>query len=243
MDPRGGRRDRCASGRRRGIGDDDGEREDPSWLPEVESPANREGEWRRLWVIDVSDGTATLASPESMNVWEAGWSGNEAVAAIASDDPGEGAWCRASLVRIDLSNEATHVLLRSDVQLGLPAGSPDGRWVAAVEAICSDRLTVAGELVLVDVDAGAVTRIDSSGVDVTCAVWRDETSLFAMGLRDLDGVALEIDAAAGAATEAWSTTSGVRLLVPGGSSHERRIRHWSPIARVAAGDRVGRPRR
>ena len=192
------------------------EREDPSWLPEVESPENRAAEWRRLWVIDISAGTATLASPESMNVWEADWCGNGAVAAIASDDPGEGAWYRASLVRIDLSNEAADVLLRSDVQLGLPAGSPDGRWVAAVEAICSDRLTVAGDLVLVDVDAGAIARIDSSGVDVTCVVWRDATNLFAMGLRNLDGVALDIDAAAGTVTETWSTASGYGSWYPAG---------------------------
>lgn len=191
-------------------------REDPSWLPEVESRANRAAEWRRLWVIDVLAGTVTLASPESMNIWEADWCGTAAVAAIASDDPGEGAWYRASLVRIDLSNEAADVLLRSDVQLGLPAGSPDGRWVAAVEAICSDRLTVAGDLVLVDVEAGTITRIDASKVDVTCVVWRDDSTLFAMGLRDLDGVALEIDASAGSASETWSTTSGYGFWYPAG---------------------------
>jgi dipeptidyl aminopeptidase/acylaminoacyl peptidase len=84
-----------------------------------------------------------------------------------------------------------------------------------VEAICSDRLTVAGDLVLVEVDAGAITR-NSSGVDVTCVVWRDATNLFAMGLRDLDGVALDVDAAAGTVTETWSTASGYGFWYPAG---------------------------
>ena len=54
-------------------------------------------------------------------------SGPGHVLAITSEQPGEDDWYSAVLSRLDISKREVTELLRSDVQLGLPAGTSDGR--------------------------------------------------------------------------------------------------------------------
>ena len=72
------------------------------------------------------------------------------MAAIVSDDHGESAWYGARLAVVDVAGGSDRTILETDVQLGWVQASPDGRHVAVVEALCSDRLVVAGELLLLD---------------------------------------------------------------------------------------------
>ena len=83
-------------------------------------------------------------------------------------------------------------LRRSDVQLGWAAGSPGGTHAAVVEAVCSDRVIVAGELLLVDPASGEARAVDTHGVDVTWTAWRDDERLLAIGVRGLEPVALDV---------------------------------------------------
>lgn len=159
----------------------------PSWFPEVDD-GTHDGGWRSLWVLTVATGELTQVSPAGLNCWEAGWCGAGRVVAIASDAPGEDAWYAAHLSLIDLGGDARK-LLGSDVQLALPAGSPDGAWIAVVEAVCSDRWVVAGDLLLVETATGAVRRIDTRGTDVTQVQWIDADRLGYVGLRRLGSVA------------------------------------------------------
>ena len=80
-------------------------------------------------------------------------------------------------------------LLRSDVQLGLPAGTTDGTRAAVVQAACSDRWIVAGDLILLDLVAGTSCTVDTAGTDVTALQWIDQTRLGYVGQRHLDSVA------------------------------------------------------
>jgi dipeptidyl aminopeptidase/acylaminoacyl peptidase len=93
--------------------------------------------------------------------------------------------------------------MRTDVQLGWAHGSPGGTHVAVIEAVCSDRMIVAGQLLLIDPSSGDARGVDTQGVDVTWTAWRDDERLFAVGLRGLAPVALEVRASDGAATEVW----------------------------------------
>ncbi|MCR6482912.1 S9 family peptidase [Amycolatopsis sp. OK19-0408] len=161
--------------------------EKPSWFPELDD-GSHDGGWRSLWVHTVATGELTRVSPEGLNCWEAGWCGAEQVVAIASDAPGEDEWYIAHLALLDLDGDARK-LLGSDVQLALPAGSPDGEWVAVVEAVCSDRGVVAGDLLLVEAATGTVRRVDTDGADVTQLQWLDAERLGYVGLRRLDSVA------------------------------------------------------
>ncbi|WP_410665481.1 prolyl oligopeptidase family serine peptidase [Amycolatopsis sp. lyj-84] len=200
------------------------DRERPSWFPEVDDGTYGTG-WRSLWVHTVATGESTQVSPAGMNCWEAGWCGPGRIVAIASDAPGEDAWYTAHLSLIDLDG-GVRELLGSDVQLGLPTGSPDGRWVTAVEAVCSDRLLVAGDVVLIDTATGAVRRIDTRGTDVTQLEWIGSGRLGYIGLRRLDSVAGIISVPGGEVDEVLSTQlacSGGGFLPQGAFTADGRV--------------------
>ena len=165
----------------------------PSWYPQVEA-GTPEDAWRSLWLYTPASGELARVSPDGLNVWEAAWSGPGHVLAITSDQPGEDDWYSAVLSRLDISTGEVTELLRSDVQLGLPAGTPDGKRAAVVEAVCSDRWIVAGDLILLDLAAGTRCAVDTAGTDVTAVQWIDGTRIGYFGQRHLDSVAGIADA-------------------------------------------------
>ena len=168
----------------------------PAWYPEVET-GTPEDAWRSLWLYSPASGELARVSPDGLNVWEAAWSGLGHVLAITSEQPGEDDWYSAVLSRLDVSTGEVTELLRSEVQLGLPAGTPDGRWAAVVEAACSDRWIVAGDLILLDLAAGTRCAVDTAGTDVTAVQWIDGTRIGYFGQRHLDSVAGIADAGQG----------------------------------------------
>jgi dipeptidyl aminopeptidase/acylaminoacyl peptidase len=140
------------------------------------------------------------------------------VVAIVSEGAGEGAWYGAELALIDPAARTARTLRRSDVQLGWACASPGGRHAAVIEAVCSDRVIVAGQLLLVDPASGEARPVDTHGVDVTWAAWRDDERLFAIGVRGLEPVALDVRATDASATEIWvGTGSCGASLYPSGS--------------------------
>jgi dipeptidyl aminopeptidase/acylaminoacyl peptidase len=184
----------------------------PAWIPEVESTDRADGMRRRLCTIDVATGAIAPVGRPELNVWEASWCGNDRIAAIVSDDPGEGAWYGARLVVIDLGSGADRTILESDIQLGWINASPDGTRLAVVEALCSDRLVVAGDLLLVNPSDGAVVRVETAHVDVAGLAWWDPERLLVIGVRDLDSVVLDVDAKTGTAAERWATEEACGVL-------------------------------
>jgi dipeptidyl aminopeptidase/acylaminoacyl peptidase len=185
----------------------------PSWVPEVEGGPD-ETSWRRAWVFDLQGNESRPVSREGLNVWEAVWCGPGRIAAIVADGPGEETWYQAPLATIDLDSGKETVLYRSDRQLGVPASTPSGRRLAVIEAICSDRLVVAGDILLIDPDGGDPTRISTHGVDVTHMVWKDEDRLFYIGLRGMQVVAGELDASTGEAVELWASDESCGFVYP-----------------------------
>jgi dipeptidyl aminopeptidase/acylaminoacyl peptidase len=195
----------------------------PSWYPEVEA-GTPEDAWRSLWVYTPASGELAMISPAGLNVWEAAWSGPGHVLAVTSGRPSEDAWYSAVLSRLDISTGEVTELLRSDVQLGLPAGTPDGRRAAVVEAVCSDRWVVAGDLIVLDLVAGTRCAVDTTGTDVTAVQWLDGARLGYVGQRHLDSVAGIADAGEGPLPEtitakelAASTQSWASWYCPAGA--------------------------
>ncbi|MBP2367402.1 S9 family peptidase [Pseudonocardia parietis] len=174
----------------------------PSWFPRIDGEVVQEA-WRSLWTYTPGTGVLERLSPEGLNCWEAGWCGPDRVAAITSDGPTEDDWYNADLSLIE-PDGSVRKLLSSEVQLGLPTGSPDGRWVSVAEAVCSDRWLVAGDLLLVDPGSGAVRRIDTRGTDVTRLEWIDDARLGYIGQRHLDSVAGIVRVGDGSVTEVLS---------------------------------------
>ena len=173
----------------------------PSWYPQVEA-GTPEDAWRSLWLYAPASGELAKVSPDGLNVWEAAWSGPGHVLAITSEQPGEDDWYGAVLSRLDISTGEVTELLRSDAQLGLPAGTSDGRRAAVVEAVCSDRWIVAGDLIVLDLAAGTRCAVDTAGTDVTAVQWIDGARLGYIGQRHLDSVAGIADTGPGFLPEA-----------------------------------------
>ena len=168
----------------------------PSWYPEVEA-GTPEDAWRSLWLYTPASGELARVSPDGLNVWEAAWAGPGHVLAVTSEQPSEDDWYSAVLQRVDISTGEVTELLRSDVQLGLPAGTADGTRAAVVQAVCSDRWIVAGDLILLDLVTGSRCAVDTAGTDVTAVQWIDGTRLGYTGQRHLDSVAGIADAGEG----------------------------------------------
>jgi dipeptidyl aminopeptidase/acylaminoacyl peptidase len=176
----------------------------PTWLPTVET-GKEAFRWRRTWVYDLATDSIRQVSPSDRNVWEAAWCGNDSIAAIVSPGPSEGIWYSAHLEIIDCNTGRNRTVYVPRDQLGWPAVSPSGQFLAVVEAVCSDRWIVAGELLLIDTHTGNVTRIDTKGVDVTFLEWRSERKLLLAGHRGYETTIALYDTGPGTYQEIWSS--------------------------------------
>jgi dipeptidyl aminopeptidase/acylaminoacyl peptidase len=177
----------------------------PAWMPSVDT-GEAANLWRHVFVLRIETGQMIALPAEGINCWEATWVGDERIAAVTSRSHSEGSWYRAQLTSFDLRGGQSHVLFTPSDQIGVPAGSPAGRRIALIEAVCSDRMIVAGELKLIDAPTGRVRTIDTAGVDVTHVAWRSERHLMFTGHRAFETVIGEVDVETGKASEQWAST-------------------------------------
>jgi len=176
----------------------------PSWMPSVES-GDESYRWRRAWVYTLAANSVRQVSAADSNIWEAVWCGNEALAAVVSPGPGEGLWYTARLALIELKTGKSREVYTPQDQLGWPGGSPSGKHLAVVEAVCSDRWIVAGDLRLIDTASGRVERINTRGVDITHTEWRSDRQLLLGGHRGFETVVGLYDVVSKTFTEGWSS--------------------------------------
>lgn len=202
-----------------GSGTLGGEQEVPAWVPAVESSDDAEAERRSLWLVQVGSGEARRISSDARNVWEADWCGGGHAVAITSDGAGEDAWYGAGASLFDLETGEERPLATSEVQLGWVAGSPAGDRVALIEAICSDRVVVCGDLRLIDVARGAMSPVDLGDVDASRALWLDDDRLLVFGRRGLTSLVLEISVGDQDVRELWTTDGSMgELYHPSGAA-------------------------
>jgi dipeptidyl aminopeptidase/acylaminoacyl peptidase len=175
----------------------------PHWMPTVDS-GDAEYLWRHAWMLEVATGRLARIGPLRLNVWECCWLGATRIAAVVSDSHSEGSWYTARLVAMDLVHDTLEVFHETTDQLGVPRASESGQQIALIEAFCSDRQIVAGELVLFDLSTNITRRIDTFGVDVTDMSWGSHGSLTYAGLRGLATVVGVVDTGSGTACEWWA---------------------------------------
>lgn len=176
----------------------------PDWLPAIEE-AVPENLWRRLRIYQLGDASIVSASSPNLTFWEAAWCGNDALVAVASESPREGAWHQARFVRIDRTTGSVSTVYQPGAEIGLPIGTPDGRFAAIVSGCCSDRTVVAGDAIVHDFAAESVRTIDTHGADVTHLALKDAATLLYAGVRGFQTVIGEIDCRTGAARETYAT--------------------------------------
>jgi dipeptidyl aminopeptidase/acylaminoacyl peptidase len=189
-----------------------------SWMPDVHT-GNEEYQWRSVWIYDTVSGLTSKVSRDGLNIWEACWCGDTSIGAIVSDGPTEAHWYSATLNIIEIASGKAEEIYVSNDQLGCISISPRGSTVAFVEAVCSDRGVVAGDLLLIDLSQKqyVVNRIASNHVDITRVSWRNEQQIFLAGHRCAESVILEYDVVKMALEEYWSSSkiSGVgRYISP-----------------------------
>ena len=178
-------------------------RELPAWSPSLDT-GDADNLWRVAYRFDLETESYQRVSPSGVNIWECAWLNNQEVLAITSPSHSEGSWYQARLVRIDFRG-GIRELYTPSLQLGLPTASPDARNVAVIEAVCSDRLIVCGELRLIDSNSGQVRQLETNQVDVSHVSWRDDATLTFVGHRGLSTVLGEIDIASATVSELWSS--------------------------------------
>ena len=201
-----------------GSGTLGGEQDAPPWVPQVESVDDAEAERRSLWLVDAATGEAHRVSADSRNVWEAEWCGAAHAVAVTSRGSGEDAWYGAGVCLIDLETGQERTLASSDVQLGWVAASPDGSRVAVIEAVCSDRVVVCGDLRVIDVPTGEMTGVDLGDIDASRAIWLDDDRLMVFGRRGLRSLAFEVSLDDHGVREIWATDGSVgELYHPSGA--------------------------
>ncbi len=178
----------------------------PTWIPEVNT-GDADNLWRSCWLYDCETGALEQVNPVGLNVWESRWCGDEAVVAIVSDHHSEGSWYNARLVLMHLGGEPSTVLYQPQEQIGVPCASPDGQHLAVIEAICSDRMIVAGDIRLFSPTGGDTRPITLNTIDVTHIAWRDSESLAFAGHRGFETVTGEVNVHSGEIVEYWSSES------------------------------------
>lgn len=164
------------------------------------------GGWRRLHRVELASGAVRAVGPRALNVWEVDWNGGDAVA-IVSDEPGESAWYDARVALLDLVAGSARTLHVPQRQLQSPTLAADGRRVAFVEGLASDRGEVAGVATVVEVAPPADAPADGAtplptDCDLTTVRWLNDGSLFGAGQRGLEGVCVRL-ARDGVVTELW----------------------------------------
>jgi hypothetical protein len=97
-------------------------------------------------------------------------------------------WYSARLHIVELHTGSSGEIYTPQDQLGWPAASPSGEHLAIVEAVCSDRWFVAGDLRLFETASGKMQRVDTRGVDVTYTEWRSGRHLLLAGHRGFETV-------------------------------------------------------
>ncbi len=190
----------------------------PAWMPALET-GDEMFRWRGAWVYELTTERMRRVSRPDLNVWETVWCGNKALAAVVSPGPGEGLWYSADLHIIDTETGGSQPIYAPQHQIGWPAASPSGDRLAVVEAICSDRWIVAGDVKLIETTSGAVRRINTAGVDVTYTEWRSDRHLLLAGHRGFETVVGVFDAVEDTFSEVWCspdiTTGGRYAAVSG----------------------------
>lgn len=174
----------------------------PSWTPRLDS-GDEAYRWRCIWIFDIDANQVHRIGPLQLNVWQAAWCGPTSIVAVTSPGPGEGLWYSARLHLLDLESGESRELYAPRDQLGWPAASPSGSYIAVVDAVSSDRWIVAGDLVLIDAQTGHSQLVDTAGVDVTHLEWRSEELVLLAGHRSFDTVVGHYNPPRGAFIETW----------------------------------------
>ncbi|MDO9362940.1 MAG: prolyl oligopeptidase family serine peptidase [Sphingopyxis sp.] len=156
----------------------------PGWFPSIDDGLSLPR--RRAAMFDLARGGANWLG--NCNIWEICPAPGGTLIALASDDPREDAWYRADLRQLDAGG-GEKIVYRPQAQVSAISVSPDGRFVAFAEGLASDRGSLAGDLMLLDLESRETVRLDTQATDISWTGWNGDT-LVAAGICGNDMVIL-----------------------------------------------------
>ena len=172
----------------------------PAWMPHVDTGL---AIGRRLMVVDVRTGSSRLVDHSPADIWQVEWVDDTTLVVTASDRAGEDGWYDATVRLVNLDGDDWSTLHVPSRQVWLLTVAPDGRCVAAIDGLASDRAVVMGDLVVLDVSNGNRHIVATNGTDVSHACWRDASTVVWAGLRDVATVIGETAVETSMVVERW----------------------------------------
>ena len=132
----------------------------------------------RLFRFTFHDGFSPL--DEKLQVWEFDYSGGT-IAAVASDSHREGSWYNNYLIRMEKNGSWKKVYTPESGQIAMPWVSPDGKKVAFLESMWSDRGVTSGDVMIHDFSTGKTKNITASEPkSYSCVSWSGNDSFYTL---------------------------------------------------------------
>lgn len=109
---------------------------------------------QRLALVDAASGRLRRISPADMYVYEYDWSPDSGrIVATAAHGNGDDNWYVAQIYIFDaLRVVAPQSIFKTDMQIGTPKWSPDGKSVAFIAGLMSDEGSIGGDIYTVSAD-------------------------------------------------------------------------------------------
>ena len=161
----------------------------------------------RVWMLDMKSHEARQVTQGDVHVWEFEESpdGRDFVL-LVSDSPSEYEWYHSRLAHVSASVGVPETVFtpKGNKQLAMPRWSPNGKQIALVSCLWSDRGFIAGDLWVMDADGQNARNVtDGAPRDVSSFEWMDDGRLLFVGYENGDGAIGMIDASTGAYQPLW----------------------------------------
>src|SRR6185437_3886409 len=110
---------------------------------------------QRLAIVDLATGRVRQITPGDMYVYEYDWSPDgKKLVATAAHGNGDDNWYVAQIYIFDaLHGAAPQSIYKSDMQIGTPKWSPDGKSIAFIAGLMSDEGSVGGDIYTLPADS------------------------------------------------------------------------------------------
>jgi dipeptidyl aminopeptidase/acylaminoacyl peptidase len=139
----------------------------------------------QLWSIALDNPTPNFLGPEVGSIWEFDVALDGSIVGVYSADEGEVGWYSPLIVRLGDDAKKIEPLYRPTEQVSHVAIEQSSGRVAFVEAWCSDRGLLAGQVVILGSNGQVERRVTSIPADVTWVRFDNRGRLFFAGWQDL----------------------------------------------------------
>ncbi|MFI5127938.1 MAG: prolyl oligopeptidase family serine peptidase [Candidatus Acidiferrales bacterium] len=112
---------------------------------------------QRIAIADLATGLVRQITPADMYAYEYDWSPDSAkIVATAAHGNGDDNWYVAQIYIFDaLHDAAPQSIYKSDMQIGTPKWSPDGKTIAFIAGLMSDEGSVGGDIYTLPADSSS----------------------------------------------------------------------------------------